>query len=111
MIYEAKSLDDISKTLAQIAVREAKAAGRVNTQKGRTYHRGAEFAYKDAAQIVRQTRWAESQRLTTVELIGLACRLLDTHGAPGLAEKLKGFAARNIPDVPITPTLYKEEAP
>jgi len=50
-------LEDIAAMLDGLAKREGEAAEvKVATQKARTYHRGAEYAYKDAAQILRDTK-------------------------------------------------------
>lgn len=52
----------------------------------------------------------EDRRVTTEDAISLACQLLKEHGAERLAHKVYEYAQRNIPNVPIAPALYKEEA-
>jgi hypothetical protein len=46
--------------------------------------------------------------MTTRELIEEAARLLEAHGGQKLAEKVRAYAERNIPDVPIYEPEEKE---
>lgn len=52
----------------------------------------------------------EAMQATTHDVLRWAAAMLDTHGAPALAFKVKGVMTAYVADVPLTPTVLKEEA-
>lgn len=67
--YEAESLADVAKMLDMLAGRQAELVRIARTQKDRVIARGSELAYRDAAEIVRNTTLEISFRARCVEIV------------------------------------------
>jgi len=63
LTYVASSLEDIAATLESLASKEAGLACSAGTIREQRFHRGSQYAYNDAAAILRATTMRVSEEI------------------------------------------------